>query len=414
MPSLIILALLLFALESNGQNPYCDGDRYLNEVFPNVTVTTVKYGENTTYSGNLENLQMDVYTPDGDVATARPVVILAFGGSFIFGNRSTMASYCNYYATRGYVAVSIDYRLYDGPLFPLPDSSIMLDVVVKAIGDIKASVRYFRKDAATTNQFKADTNFIFIGGQSAGAILAGHTAYINDISEVTDSFIIDRIVANGGLEGTTDDPANPTMGYSSEVHGFINQFGGLYRPAWIQAGDVPMVSIHGTNDDVVPYGSGYVTISGFPIIRMNGSGIMHPQANQEGVFNHLITVPGGGHGDFLSNPVWRDSLDNMSSWMMEAVSCGNLSSTEQIDISHQVSIYPNPASDLLNIELSDVRSSYDIKVFDGLGRLVKVKDGVARDFQLDITTLNEGFYHIYILFDDQTLAPISEKVLISK
>lgn len=414
MPNLIFLAILLLTLQLNGQNPYCDGTRYLDEVFPNVTMTTVKYGENNTYAGNSQNLRMDIYVPDGDVATARPVVIMAFGGSFIWGDKATMAPYCDYYAKRGFVAASIDYRLYDGPLFPLPDSTVMLDVVIKALGDMKAAIRYFRKDAATTNQYNIDTNFVFIGGQSAGGILAAHTAYVNELIEVKDSFIYDAIIANGGMEGTTDDPANPAMGYSSEVQGVVNQFGGLYDPNWIQPGDAPIISIHGTNDDVVPYGSGMVSISGFPIVRMNGSGILHPQADQSGVFNHLITVPGGGHGDFLSNPLWRDSLDRTSAWMLEAITCGNLSGIEQIDVSHQVAMYPNPASELLNIELSDVASSYDIKVFDGLGRLIKAEDGIsAKDFQLDVTALNEGFYQVYILFDDQKLAPVSQKVFIS-
>lgn len=414
VPNLIILGCLLLAFQLNGQNPYCDGTRYIDEVFPNVSMTTVKYGENTSYAGNSQNLRMDIYTPDGDVATARPVVIMAFGGSFIWGDKATMAPYCDYYAKRGFVAASIDYRLYDGPLFPLPDSTVMLDVVIKALGDMKAAIRYFRKDAATTNQFNIDTNFVFIGGQSAGGILAAHTAYVNELIEVKDSFIYHAIIANGGMEGTTDDPANPAMGYSSEVQGVVNQFGGLYDPNWIQPGDAPLISIHGTNDDVVPYGSGMVSISGFPIVRMNGSGILHPQANQSGVYNHLITVPGGGHGDFLSNALWRDSLDQTSSRMMEAIACGNISGVEQIDVSHQIKMYPNPASDLLNIELSDVASSYDIKVFDGLGRLVQVEDEISKDFQLDVTALNEGFYQVYILFEDQKLAPVSEKVFISK
>jgi len=409
----IFLLLALSTLQLLGQNPYCDGNRYLNEVFPTVTTTTVTYGQNTTFSGNLVNLKMDIYLPDGDVATKRPIIIMAHGGSFLLGDRATMSTYCEYYAQRGYVAASIDYRLYDGPLFPFPDSTKLLDVVIKAMGDMKAAVRFIRKDAATTNQFNIDTANIFIGGQSAGGILALHTAYINDLVEVQDSFIYSAIIANGGIEGTTDDPANSALGYSSEVDGIINQFGGLYDPSWIQAGDVPIMSIHGTNDDVVPYGSGMATIGGFPIISMNGSGVLHPQADQVGVLNRLITVPGGGHGTYLSNPLWSDSLDNVSVRMMATIACGNLSSIEQIDVSHQIAIYPNPASTFVNIELADIPSTYDVKVFDGLGRIVKATDGVTEDYHLDVSQLAKGVYQIYVLFDDPLLAPFSQNLLIT-
>jgi len=410
----IVLAFLLITSQLVGQNPYCDGTRYLDEIFPTVTTTTVKYGENVTFGGALKNLRMDIYLPDGDVATERPVVIMAFGGSFIWGDKATMAYYCDYFAKRGYVAASIDYRLYDGPFFPFPDSIVMLDVVIKAVGDMKAAVRYFRKDAATTNQYKIDTNNIFIGGQSAGGILAAHTAYINDLSEVKDSFIYHGIIANGGLEGTTDDPANSAIGYSSEIHGVINQFGGLYDPDYIKQGDVPFISIHGTNDDVVPYGTGMVSIQGIPIVKMNGSGVLHPRANQEGVFNHLITVPGGGHGDYLSDPLWSDSLDHVSVWLMESIACGTLSSVEQLDVSNQISVYPNPANEFVNIELADIQSTFDVKVFDQLGRLVLTADGITQeDHRLDVSSLQKGIYQFYVVFDDQKLAPYSKNVFIT-
>ena len=43
--------------------------------------TTIKYGENLNEGDSLE-LFMDVYTPQGDTASRRPVVILAHGGDF--------------------------------------------------------------------------------------------------------------------------------------------------------------------------------------------------------------------------------------------------------------------------------------------------------------------------------------------
>ena len=61
---------------------------------------------------------------------------------------------CEYFARRGYVAASIDYRLYDGVLFPTPDSLVMADEMLKAVSDMKAAVRFFREDADQSNIYK--------------------------------------------------------------------------------------------------------------------------------------------------------------------------------------------------------------------------------------------------------------------
>ena len=46
---------------------------------------------------------MDVYTPDGDTYTERPLIIFAHGGSFYAGdkNNPTMVSLCESFAKRG-------------------------------------------------------------------------------------------------------------------------------------------------------------------------------------------------------------------------------------------------------------------------------------------------------------------------
>lgn len=36
----------------------------------------------------------------------------------------------------------------------------MTDVVIKAVGDMKAAVRFLRQDAATVNNYRIDTNLL--------------------------------------------------------------------------------------------------------------------------------------------------------------------------------------------------------------------------------------------------------------
>ena len=82
--------MVLFNMSINSQNLNgCDGIRYANEVFSSTIQTTVKYGENLNF-GNSEELFMDVFEPENDTLSKRPVVVLAHGGFFLFGDKTDM------------------------------------------------------------------------------------------------------------------------------------------------------------------------------------------------------------------------------------------------------------------------------------------------------------------------------------
>ena len=92
---------VLGTLPAFAQNPGCDGTRYLENVFSTVKKTTVVYAPSIDHLGASINLSMDVYEPEGDNLTERPVVILAHGGSFVFGDRSMMQRWCALLAKKG-------------------------------------------------------------------------------------------------------------------------------------------------------------------------------------------------------------------------------------------------------------------------------------------------------------------------
>ena len=118
--------------------------------------------------------------------------------------------------------------------------------VLKATNDMKACVRFFKKDFANGNNYGIDTNAVFVGGISSGGITAIHAAYIDEISDLPTSPIDVQAIANslGGLDG---DAGN--FGYSSNVHGIIN-FAGYKQLSWIDAQDEPIFSAQG-DDDVI-------------------------------------------------------------------------------------------------------------------------------------------------------------------
>ena len=92
----------------------CSGGRFIEEVFPNFTLTSdITYGSAENVTGANQSLQLDIYEPEGDTAALRPLLILAHGGSFIFGNKTgpDVVPLCVKYAKLGYVVASIEYRL---------------------------------------------------------------------------------------------------------------------------------------------------------------------------------------------------------------------------------------------------------------------------------------------------------------
>jgi len=251
--TIILVFSLFFTAYGQDKASGCNGQRYILDVFPTVTKTTVTYATNINTLGQNQALKMDIYTPDGDTSSSRPVIIWAYGGSFITGKRSDMDSYCTAFAKKGYVTATIDYRLWPLLVKGFPTGEQILDVVVQAVSDMKGSVRYFRKDADQTNQFKVDPARIIVGGISAGAITALHAANLND-QDVLTPFIQNAVDKNGGIYGNTGDSLMLT--YPSDVLSVINLSGGLYDANWLDSNSPPFVSYHGDADATVPYNTG--------------------------------------------------------------------------------------------------------------------------------------------------------------
>src|SRR5262249_52937030 len=62
--------------------------RYLDPMFQVDIAHDVVYGHATAADGAPVLLQLDLYTPRGDVVVDRPAVLLAHGGFFVAGSRT--------------------------------------------------------------------------------------------------------------------------------------------------------------------------------------------------------------------------------------------------------------------------------------------------------------------------------------
>lgn len=317
----IILAVLLVAQPSSAQ-------RYFEEVFSSTTTTgPVVYGQNygvLTGTPAIQPLVMDVYQPSGDTAQARPLVIYLHTGSFLpllingtaTGDRhdSATVEMCKQFARRGYVAASMDYRLGWNPVGATQDirTGTLLMAVYRAIQDAKTCVRYFRMDAKVQgNTFKVDTNRIMLVGQGSGGYVCLAYATLDKTAEIqllkfiaaeTDlsyGFVAGQPYVNQALWGDYDGLGGLTgfnqgnwPQYGNDVNMVVNMGGAIGDSSWLEAGDVPMVCFHVTNDPFAPYGNGNVIVptTGQFVVYVSGSREVVRLANQFGN-NDVFDIP---------------------------------------------------------------------------------------------------------------------------
>ncbi len=403
-----ILFCLLFASMLQAQNPGCDGLRYKNDVFTTVKKTTIQYAPSINHQGQPIMLAMDVYEPEGDITAKRPVVVLAHGGSFIYGDKANLEKSCILLAKKGYIAATINYRLYPFFLLGLPDSLDIFDTAVKAVADFRASVRYFREDAVTANLFRADADNIFIGGYSAGAVAALHTAYLDETDAIP-TFLQEFIQTNGGWVGNSGTVSNQT--FSASAKAVINMSGGIYRSEWVTAGGIPLVSIHGDADATVPYVSGLAA----GIAYLEGSSLIHAQALSVGMSSSLLTVPGGGHTNIYDQAQYAPQLAEFwvqATTLLESLTCA-LVSTQDVTVSAAAwSLAPNPASTQFSIKLPQGLQRAGVTIYNLQGQQLIQLQNIDNQSAISIEILPKGIYIVTVSDENEPGKKFESRLLI--
>ena len=323
-----IITLLINASFAFSQNNCDCSNRYQSEIFSNVNVQTVTYSD-------PHNLQMDIYTPQGDNCSNRPLIIFAHGGTFIFGTKSnsSMVTLCETFAKRGYVTASINYKLAGDIVGFLQsftyytDTESAYEVVLNAVSDGKAAVRYFRKDVAENgNTFGIDQNQIWAGGNSAGGVLFLHVGHVQTSEEFTDPLDPMRAdIANdilnsvGGIEGNSGNE-----GYSSSLSGVISLGGALHRSEYVDNLDIPSVFCHGDSDGVVPYDcNGFQNNSNYD--QLCGGGALSPVFESYGIDTDLLTFAGDGHCPWdASSSKMNQVISFVSDFVFDHLDCNTV------------------------------------------------------------------------------------------
>lgn len=422
--SLFTLSLCFAATNLSAQ---CIGGRYHNYVFPTYTLTSnVQYGSNLKYNNANQNLMMDVYEPQGDVAGNRALVIVAHGGSFVGGSKTgtDVVPLCRDLAKLGYVAVSIDYRtgMTHFPVGGPPDSTDAGAAVMRAVHDGRAAVRYFRKNAAIGgNTYRIDPNQIYFAGVSAGGFIALHIAYMDLLSEfpsyvdTTGAGTNPQYGLHGGIEGQSGNP-----GYSSDVKAIVNICGALGDTAWMQPGDEPVLSLHGNNDNTVPYGSAVIYLLGsYPLLVVDGSKTIAERANSVGIENCFKTYYNQDHvpevGTSANNIAQYDTTIVYMRNFLEHYTCNSpaacyyngpiqtlaLGINDEAVETQNIAVFPNPAESSFTIDLTSFSTSnITVELYDVLGKKVRSVSGINNDkFTLSRDGLKSGIYMIRISAD---------------
>ncbi len=136
---------------------------------PDSLVASLEAHPDLTYARYGEReLELDLYRPKGHEGLL-PAIVCIHGGGWFQGDRKSMTNLAQALAARGFVAVTVSYRLSGEAKFPA------------AIHDCKAAVRWLRANA---EKYGVDREKIGVTGLSAGGHLAALMATSGGVAEL--------------------------------------------------------------------------------------------------------------------------------------------------------------------------------------------------------------------------------------
>lgn len=285
----------------------------------------------------LQNIRMDVYYPniELDTETSRPVIIYLHTGNFLptplngsttgLMNDSAAVYLCREWAKRGYVAVSMDYRLGWNPIASTVQErrGTLLNAVYRAIHDLKAGIRFLRGNSE--NPYNIDPEKFVVYGQGSGGYVAQAAATLDNAE--TELF----------LEKFLPNPFNPAVSYVDTLQvGTVDGFGfpnslNLYRPSpvsadfqvsinaggaladesWLEAGDAPMMAINCVRDDFAPFNVGTVIVPTTleEVVDVDGPNVFIKKANDLGNNAAFANIPNGDPYTDAARALYGESIE---------------------------------------------------------------------------------------------------------
>ena len=229
-------------------------------------------------ASNYES-KLDIYARR-DVTTPQPTLVYFHGGFWAAGTKEGSLLSLIPWMEMGWNVVNVEYRL--ARVAPAP----------AAVEDCLCALRFLAAQAKTYN---IDVSRIVTMGESAGGHLALTSAMIPESAgldrQCAGATPVPAVAAAINWFGVTDvkdvidgpNRANAAMTWLGSLPNRDEIAARVSPLTYVRAGLPPILTIHGDADRVVPYQHG---------VRL------HEALAKVGVPNQLMTIPGGGHGNF--------------------------------------------------------------------------------------------------------------------
>ena len=380
---LLLVVAGLFVLNGEARGQHCTNDlRYTEVVFfdsTEITIgTNVQYGIANNNLGSPTPLLMDLYYPSlgTDPVAVRPMIMLFHGGGFSSGDKQSgdIKDLCFHLAQRGFVCASVNYRI--GHDF---SEYGQYKARYRAIQDGHAALRFVVRNASTV---RIDTSWLFVGGQSAGSLLALGMVYADqgELDSLSLLYATSAVSAElGGLHRSGNDL---TTTYS--IKGVFNNWGGVVESEVDLDEMIPTISFHGGLDPLVPIDAD----TSFEHYTLIGSRAIHEDLIAKNVCSELTVDASGGHGIFRdASSAFRAQRASCFFRGVFCKSCSSLYTTDSIPSSCSTPnhvdeqprgsafrVDPNPFDHTCTITGLD--SMAEITVYNSFGQLV-YKDNVC-------------------------------------
>ena len=211
-------------------NVMLNPDDFMSAKYTSVTTSNLTYtgAQSTANSAN----QVDVYTPQGDTNTHRPVFMFMHGGGFSTSNDKTQSyvvSFCKFLATYGYVAYGPNYNVGGGHTLPQN---------LKSCKDMDACLNSIRRKQINypAGNFGVDSNYLFVGGGSAGGHLSCNFVFADNSANY------------GGFKPNLNNVISEIDGWGSSP----DLTDRLYNFSSLNANSMPTFLVQGSADQTVP------------------------------------------------------------------------------------------------------------------------------------------------------------------
>jgi pectinesterase len=246
-------------------------------------------------------VKLDLYRPSSGNGPF-PGVVFIHGGAWSSGSKADFSHQAAYLATKGYVCVSIDYRLSMEAPYPA------------ALYDSKAAVRWMRANAA---KYNIDPNKIAAaGGSSGGQLVAllGTTADVHTMEgNGGNARFSSRVQAVAAFNPLTDfvSMLARTQNSRAAIQAITRFLGGtsdqvpeIYMEAspvaHVSTTSAPFLFLHGTADTTMPY---------------EQSLEMQRALQAVGVRAELYSAKDANHGFFNFPPFYQPSIQRVEQFL---------------------------------------------------------------------------------------------------